>query len=650
MKDGQLSGLLPESLPRVSAKRLLNERVGKCAAMLTYGFLLSGATLLHQPLPLAAALVAALPFGAPQLFAVGGALLGYLLRCDAAQAVQYSALTLLMLAAAVVFYGTGLPAREWFMPVMASAVNALLGGVFLFGAGVASIGLWVATSLLSGIGTLGFRAALRGDKTARLLLLAALLSGISAFAKPIDFGLCAACALSITMRGLLPTAVAAISLDLTGSYAGFATVALLLPAILCGTMRKKSLLYASFFLLPNVVFFAIGQLTLGRFIGICAGTLLGVFLRRIPYLRNFFATELHDAATIRLSKAAAVLEQISNRLPKVSNAASQGEAESVYDGAAERVCRCCARFHRCWQNRAEDTYRTLTSVAKSIIERGTARCEDFPPDFRDRCCHMEGFVTAINQELEGMLYRRRYRMQVLECRQAVTAQLECMAQYLRLAADVPDSPDAYCPYLPAIGVASAAKQGNRTDGDRGACFAGCGANYYVLLCDGMGSGEGAASLSNQTIRFLSQLLKSGVEPEQAMRLLNSIEVLEGTGCFATVDLLHIDLNTGNAVLNKWGAAPSYYRQKERVKKIGTATPPPGVGVGGEHLPEQYQLSLKWGELLVMVSDGAGCSETEETIAAYCGQSPRELAAMLIAGCGTEDDRTAVCISLRSRSS
>ena len=53
-------------------------------------------------------------------------------------------------------------------------------------------------------------------------------------------------------------------------------------------------------------------------------------------------------------------------------------------------------------------------------------------------------------------------------------------------------------------------------------------------------------------------------------------------------------------------------------------------------------------MLVLVSDGAGREDTEALIASFRGQSPRELAALLIAGVPAEDDMTAVCVSLLPR--
>ena len=55
-------------------------------------------------------------------------------------------------------------------------------------------------------------------------------------------------------------------------------------------------------------------------------------------------------------------------------------------------------------------------------------------------------------------------------------------------------------------------------------------------------------------------------------------------------------------------------------------------------------------MLILLSDGAGGEETEELIAGYTGESPRELAALLIAGVEAMDDMTAVAVSLRPQSS
>ena len=226
-------------------------------------------------------------------------------------------------------------------------------------------------------------------------------------------------------------------------------------------------------------------------------------------------------------------------------------------------------------------------------------------------------------------------------------ELTSIASYLR-AAQMPHPSAAVSElsFVPEVGICSVGKNGSRVSGDRGACFRGTRGDYFVLLCDGMGTGVEASRLSAETVRLLERLLRTGLAPDDALNIYNGAEVLRGADRFTTVDLLCLDLLHGEGALYKWGSAPSYLRAGAETKKIGTAAPPPGVGVGGENTPERYRLSLKRGEMLVLVSDGAGGAQTEAAIAAYSGESARELAALLISGLPAEDDMTAVVISLR----
>ena len=204
------------------------------------------------------------------------------------------------------------------------------------------------------------------------------------------------------------------------------------------------------------------------------------------------------------------------------------------------------------------------------------------------------------------------------------------------------------PLMAVAGIAARKKDGETVSGDAGTYFKREDGTLYVLLCDGMGTGEPAAGLSADCVHLLGDLLRAGVAPLDALRILNGTYLLRGDGCFSTVDLLHIDLTSGEAELLKWGAAPSYLRCGDTVKKLGTASLPPGVGVGGDHAPERYRLSLRGGEMLVLVSDGAG--DAESAVAGFAGDSPRELAALLIAGLPAEDDMTAVAVALAPRAS
>ena len=130
-------------------------------------------------------------------------------------------------------------------------------------------------------------------------------------------------------------------------------------------------------------------------------------------------------------------------------------------------------------------------------------------------------------------------------------------------------------------------------------------------------------------------------------MLNGIYILRDDGGFATVDLVQTDLATGEGRLFKWGAAQSYVKSKNHVEKIGTALPPPGLGIGEENGPEGARLSFAKGEMLVLVSDGTNGEDAERFIRQYGGLSPKELAAGVVACSQSqgEDDRTAAVLML-----
>ena len=319
----------------------------------------------------------------------------------------------------------------------------------------------------------------------------------------------------------------------------------------------------------------------------------------------------------------------------------------VYDFAAEQVCRCCVRHSQCWESCAEDTYRDLCAAGEAILGRGAALREDLPERFTARCCHTAGFLTAVNQSLDEQLARRREDHRRNEARRVAAGQYLALERLLEaLTRPLPETAPRYAPEL---AVGSAARVGNSLSGDRGAACRDPFGGFCVLLCDGMGTGLAARAESDRAARLLTAFLEAGLAPDTALELVNGFFVLRKQTAFATLDLLRLDLRTGEGVLYKWGAAPSYLRRGGGVEKIGTATPPPGLEAAEGRVPGQYELSLREGETLVMVSDGAFGEETEQRLTAFAGGTVRDLASCLITLGQTEaeDDRTAVVIRLRN---
>lgn len=117
------------------------------------------------------------------------------------------------------------------------------------------------------------------------------------------------------------------------------------------------------------------------------------------------------------------------------------------------------------------------------------------------------------------------------------------------------------PLAVSVGIASMRKKGEAVSGDRGTYFKTDAGQLCVILSDGMGCGESAADGSIGTVGMLEEFLRSGVSPTLAMKLLNSAMLLrdgENWG-YATVDLMCMNLFTGEADFYKYGAAPTYVK-------------------------------------------------------------------------------------------
>lgn len=351
----------------------------------------------------------------------------------------------------------------------------------------------------------------------------------------------------------------------------------------------------------------------------------------------------------RLRRVAGVFAMLHRELSDLPPVACQNEISGIYDYTAEQVCRMCVNNQLCWTQQAEDTYLQLCQAAEPIMQRGAAVREDFPQPFVQRCKHMEGFITAVNQELDASRSKRQLRNRLQEGRTILANQYLFLSRFLGKLAEDTDRPEySAAQYVPEFSVYSACCKNSNICGDRGASFQDKWCNFYVLLCDGMGSGREASEESGKAVRTLTGLLESGVAPDTAMELLNGFYVLQESSVFSTVDLLQVSLRSGSAVLYKWGAAPSYLKSDEGVQKIGTASPPPGLSVTSEYTAEQFRLSLNGGETLVMVSDGAFGEETEQRVQGFRGSTTRELAQYIIAGAApdAQDDLTAAVIRLR----
>lgn len=157
-------------------------------------------------------------------------------------------------------------------------------------------------------------------------------------------------------------------------------------------------------------------------------------------------------------------------------------------------------------------------------------------------------------------------------------------------------------YTVDYAVRQKCKDHSRVCGDSVNVFKTDDYRMYFLISDGMGSGNRASAESKITLKLLTDFLKAGFSIKTSIEMINSTLCLKlEDECFATIDLLCIDLMTGYAEFYKIGAAQSFVYSEGKVETVFSASIPAGmiksVKVNGQrrHLDD--------GDTIIMVSDG-----------------------------------------------
>ena len=388
---------------------------------------------------------------------------------------------------------------------------------------------------------------------------------------------------------------------------------------------------------PGVVY--LGILWLGGYgdflplPGLLLGGLLGRFLPP-PGKATYRRGEM-GVAQVRLEVVSGVLNQTRQLLLEVPDIPVDEAA--LVDRAAMRACGSCPYRKNC-----KDT-RRIGQLPETVLHKPLLQPEELPI-----VCRKSGrFLTELRRSQEQLHAIQADRQRQGEYRAAVVQQYGFLSVFLQEIADqlARKSTHAEQYYTPHVEV-----YGNRPEADNGdKClrFMGTGGRYYVLLCDGMGTGLGAVQESRLAGGLLQRLLTAGFPAAHALRSLNALCTLRERAAAVTVDLAEIFMDSGKTVLYKWGAAPSYLISRGGAERIGTMGVPPGLSVA-EETESSHRLTLRRNQLLVLTSDGV---ETEAALRC-CSESleepPGELAARLLTdSCRrSSDDATVVTVQLK----
>lgn len=260
-------------------------------------------------------------------------------------------------------------------------------------------------------------------------------------------------------------------------------------------------------------------------------------------------------------------------------------------------------------------------------------------------CRSGGKMSFQLRQFRDRLKRMKLaRAQQQEYRTAVVQQYGFLADTLRQLADRLPHRSGQPQAKYRVQVSSRSRGKGRTEGDRVLAFPGSECRFYVVLCDGMGTGLGAAEEGRQAAELMKEMLTAGIPPAGALGGLNSQLTLLGRAGAVTVDLAEIRLDSGTIWLYKWGAGPSWLLHRGKARQIGKATPPPGLDMS-RFRENTGHVSLTGREMLVMASDGIGALHAPDWAAEAENAPPGALAERILQDGSREDDATAVVIRL-----
>ena len=620
----------------VMKQLVVDQRVrtlAKTVAHFGCGFVLSAASLSQHCQPFAMGLLCAVT-GWQALVLAAGAGIGYLLFWGAAgyQGLLWLALTLpvaLILGRRQIVHESVL---------LMSAVAALIlsaSGLFfqLFCRDTTRVSVYLLRIAIGAVSArLFYLVRDRRDPVADWLAEGVAVLALAQIVPFPGFSLGYVAAGLLTAGGALPAAaLAGLALDLS-QVTPTPMTGILCLAYLCRMIPwgKRWIPYAA----PATVYIVVmnlgGYTDLFPALGLALGGAGAVFLPPKPELHHRRGET--GTAQVRLELMAGVLAQTQQIL--VEAPGIPVDEEAVLARAQERACGGCPCRKTCRER--------LTSLPQQLLHRPLMDTASLPLS-----CKKPGrLILELRRGQEQLRAIKADRDRQAEYRAALVQQYQFLSLFMQQLADqLPRRGESLRrQYHAEIAVESSSRE--MANGDRCIWFAGTQCRYYVLLCDGMGTGLGAAQEGQSAASLLRQMLSAGFPAEHALRSINSLLALRGRAAAVTIDLVELRLDSGRAALYKWGAAPSLLICDGSAEKIGTAGPPPGLSVtDGRETVER--LSLRRGEVLVLLSDGVD-GEVVQRETSLHGQRPLErLAAEILelGAKGADDDATVAVIRL-----
>lgn len=393
-----------------------------------------------------------------------GAALGYLLSFRAASNIKYlAAMIILFLVRWMFSSGTLFSSARFSRPLLTAAVLAVpsYAVTFLTGGTVYDAVLATAELLLAGCASyffmrteqafdLGLENLQQSDITsivitfciAVLALINLKIAGLSVGRVLAVTTILLAAQLAREAGGAIAGVAAGVSAGMLGGPYGFLMGTYGFGGLLAGVFAPVGrLASAGAFILVNTFALLASRQSADYLLlaEIFAASAISILIPQ-SLLKRLVTRRQGDAAvqgetykamlTSRIGYISGALRDVADTTRKVNEKLSgmvNGDISSVYQCAADRVCRKCRNRSTCWQLRYTDTCNLMNDAVGSLRRAGKLEEADFPDFFARSCQHLPELTTQINRLYTEYMSRENVRRKVAQVRGVVTDQFEGMA-------------------------------------------------------------------------------------------------------------------------------------------------------------------------------------------------------------------------------
>ncbi|MBQ7751823.1 MAG: SpoIIE family protein phosphatase [Clostridia bacterium] len=308
-----------------------------------------------------------------------------------------------------------------------------------------------------------------------------------------------------------------------------------------------------------------------------------------------YATEIAD----RIKNVAIAVEDLGNGVRLLE----KGKESEFYYVITERVCKDCKNAEMCRISKGEGPIQNIKEMNFLIERDGFLNASNLPQRFWHSCVRAERFLGEFLHMYEIEKQSEILKGELAFDRELVAKQYGEVSNIISTLTERKEAETGKINYDVSVSVCQEAKNGQEVNGDTVIHFKSCN-KYYVILCDGMGSGVAAREISGLTARLFAEFFESGIEKSVAVDMINSAIALNADReSFSSADILEIDVCSGEAEFLKIGSAQSFMKRDNEVEEVSSSALPVGILERISVKPQKYKFSA--GDEILMITDGIG---------------------------------------------